>query len=311
MHQEHTIPWNALASNFKFSRENPHFTPRRTGLFPRNLSTQAQTLNHFVRILHKTITAFSETERAKYGASFDAPTSGNLFSDELRDRYPEYLDEKNQRIENWIERAKCYYNPPNLGYTTSQADLAEVVKILIAENQLETLLMLAHHPEIPLGTLRHLSWGHHFGFSRVMESALQAYVLLNLFAAAGLLERGEYLETWEYKLMVRTSTQSMDYPAQQLPHREYLKALPKDTASTMPEVHRDFARLQEYLKTIFCLLYRYDVVVRECGLDPQWEGEIVGLFEYDIGTGVRIEARTIEGEYIKRFVLSPAPHAIN
>jgi len=306
MHQEHTIPWNSLASNLKFAHESPHFTPRRTGLFPRNLPNQAQTLNHFVRVLHKTITTFSDTERAKYGTSFDAPTSGKVFSDELRDRYPEYLDEGNQRIENWIERAKhCHYDPSVLGYGTSQADLADVVKILINENQMETLLMLAHHPQIPLGKLHHLTWGHHFGFSRVMENALLVYVLLNLFAAAGMLQENgdgnQYLETDEYRCMVRCSTQSMDYPAQQLPHRAFLDALPKDPASSLPAVHHDLAGLKEYLKTVFCLLYRYDMVVRECGLDPGWEGEIVGLFEYSIGRGVRIERRTLDGEYISRF----------
>lgn len=305
MHQEHTIPWNSLASNFVFGRDNPHFTPRRTRLFPRHLPNQAQTLNHFVRVLHKTITTFSETERAKYGTSFGAPTSGKIFSDELRDRYPEYLDETNQRIEHWIERAKQAHHPPKLGYTTSQGDLADVVKILINENEMEALFMLACHPQIPLGTLRHLSWGHHFGFSRVLESALLAYVLLNLFAAAGMLQETgnekEYLETEEYKGMVWSSTRNMDYPAQQLPHRAFLNPLPKDPKSGLPEVHQDFAGLKEFMKSMFSLLYRYDMVVRECGLDPSWESEIVGLFEYHIGRGVKIERLTVDGKYISRF----------
>ncbi|GLB40691.1 hypothetical protein LshimejAT787_0805620 [Lyophyllum shimeji] len=276
MHQEHTIPWNALASNFKFSRDDPHFTPRRTALFPRNLPNQAQALNHFVRVLQTTITTFSETERAKYPASFDAPTSGRLFSDELRARYPEFLDEKNQRIEHWIERVHAYEDAHKIQYWLNHGDLADVVKILIDENQMQPLLMLARHPQVPLGTLCHLSWGHHFGFSRVMESALLAYVLLNLFAALDILrDDGGYLEMGIYRYMVRTSTEEdMDYPAQQLPHCAYLNALPENPATGLPEVHHDFAGLKQYVKTMFALLYRYDMVVRECGRDPEWESEI-------------------------------------
>ncbi|KAG5646138.1 hypothetical protein DXG03_004377 [Asterophora parasitica] len=298
MHQEHTIPWNSAAANFKFYRDNAHFTPRRTALFARNLPTQGQTLNHFVRILNNTIETFSKTERAKYPASFHAPVSGPLFSDEVRDRYPEYLNERNQYIEYWIARARTRssHGHSARGYTTSDGDLADVVKVLFHENQMQTLLMLAHHPQVPLSTLRNLSWGHHFGFSRVMESALHAYVLLNIFMATGTLMGGEYLETREYKTMLAMSTHGMDFPAQQLPHREYLNALPVAGSSALPEVHRDLSALKEYLKKMFSLLYRYDMVVRECGLDSDWEAHVVGLFGHSIAAGVKIEYLTIDGK---------------
>ncbi|KAG6907337.1 hypothetical protein DXG01_009383 [Tephrocybe rancida] len=282
MHQEHNIPWNALALNFKFIRDNPRYTPRATGIFARALPIQAATLNHFTRVLHTTITTFSATERQKYPASFPAPPSGFLFSDELRDRHPEFLNERNQSIEFWISSAQNGRTLGKLGYSTRNAELADVVKVLVSENEMETLLMLARHPQIPLGALKNLSWGHHFGFSRISESALHAYVEINLWAAMGLLEGGEYLELESYRRMLWNSTNSGDYPGHEVPHRAYLNALPPDETIapplSLPLLHHDLAGLKEYLKTNFALLYRYDMLMKECGLDAYWEGNITMLF---------------------------------
>ncbi|KAG6907333.1 hypothetical protein DXG01_009379 [Tephrocybe rancida] len=180
------------------------------------------TLNHFTRILrHTTITTFSATERQKYPASFPALTSGLLFSDELRDRHPEFLNERNQSIEFWISSAQNGRTLGKLGYSTRNAELADVVKVLVSENEMETLLMLARHPQIPLGTLKNLSWGHHFGFSRISESALHVYAEIDLWAAMGLLEGGEYLELESYRRMLWNSTYSGDYPRHAVPHQAY------------------------------------------------------------------------------------------
>jgi hypothetical protein len=45
---------------------------------------------------------------------------------------------------------------------------------------------------------------------------------------------------------------------------------------TFIEVFDDLKLLQEYLKKFFSLLYRYEMLVHECGLDPQWQLEISG-----------------------------------
>ncbi|KAG6864687.1 hypothetical protein C0991_007898 [Blastosporella zonata] len=284
MHQEHNIPWNALASNFKFIRDNPNCTPRTYGIWSRQLPTQAESLNHFKRILHNTITTFSKTERQKYPTTFTAPASGNLFSDELRDRHPEFLNEKNQSIEFWIASAKHGgYIPRKPGYSTRDGALANAIKVLISENEMAPLLMLAHHPDIPLPSLQTLSWGHHFGFCRIQESALHVYVMLNMWAAMGLLEGGEYLEVYDYKWMLSHSTHNMDYAGHQVAHREYFNKLPQDKKTGLPMVHHDFAALKEYVKTNFRLLYLYDMFLKEFGLDPRWESEIAVSFRF--GTG--------------------------
>lgn len=301
MHQEHNIPWNKLASNFKFVHDNPEFTPQSAGFFVRNLPSQGKDLNHFTRVLTNTITNFAQTERKKYATSFDVPHSGLLFADELRDRYPHYLNGRNQRIQTWIDEAR---RDGSYIYDTGHGHLADVVKILINENEMPSLLMLAQHPQIPLSNLLHLSWGHHFGFSRVAESALDAYLLLNLIAATGTLQSGEYLESVKFSHMVRDLTLSMDHPAQQLPHIAYLDTLNKDARTSLPEIHSEIPRLHEYLKTLFSLLYRYDMVLRECGVDSNWEMEILTCFQRMIVSGkLNIQTSWTEnGGYLYQFI---------
>ncbi|KAF8657982.1 hypothetical protein AX16_002142 [Volvariella volvacea WC 439] len=331
MHQEHNIAWNKLASNITFISNNPHYTPRRSDFFPKNLPSQTKDLDFFVNTITKTITVFSQFEREKYPSAEEIvekysrdgraafPTSGKLYPDELLRKYPEYLNEVNQKIEFWIDQAKVEYNltvayqarqyeeacdipgidppspapPPDpfVDYSTRHGGLADVVKILIQENQLETLLTLAHHPEIPIARLHHLSWGHHFGWSRVMEACIASYVYFNVLVATGVLYRergkdsefdggrsqgkgGVYKESSFYQRLLRMLTMSMDYPAQQLPHRAFFGETQEQQRKI--DLARDYEKLHQYLKDIFAMLYRYDVVAKECGIDSvDWRRKIV------------------------------------
>ncbi|PPQ81432.1 hypothetical protein CVT26_007480 [Gymnopilus dilepis] len=282
MHQGHNIPWNILSTNFKFVKEDRRFTPPLTGVVSKRDPAAPGQIKHFVHKSIHAIQTFSETERAKYPPQFTSLTSGPLFRDDLLDKYPEYLNRRNQRIEHWIARAATTGNGH---FHTSHGDLADVVKVLLYENQMETLLMLAQHPSIPLGDLHNLSWGHHFGFSRVGESAARAYLFFNCAEAVGILESGEYALTRDYYFLLQEIGASMDYPAQQIPHVNFLRECgilsegdsrcygPKEDANKS-FVHTDYRRLQEYLKELFALMYRYDMLVRECGLDANWEGEL-------------------------------------
>ena len=290
MHQSHNIPWDLISSNFKFVRDDKRFTPPFTGLVSLNKPNAPNELKHLIKKITRTILTFSETERRKYPQSFTPLLAGNLFSDELRNRYPEYLNNRNQRVEYWIERA----NKLNVEsvvqsrYDTRDAELADVVKVLLYENEMESLLMLAQHPRVPIKTLNHLSWGHHFGFSRVMESALQSYMFFNTVAAMDLLENGVYMAIPEYGSIIRETTFPMDYPAQQIPHRLFFQQCGIKLDSYQDRtyenvgrdmaVHEDYGRLREHLKLLFVLMYRYDILLRECGLDPEWEGQLVYMF---------------------------------
>lgn len=299
MHQDHNIPWNTLASNFKFFRENPHITPHRTDLCPLNKPTQAGDFTHFVKALKKTIQMFAVTERAKYPSTFPAPSEGNLFSDELLKRYRysdptspywqfSLLDIDNQRIEYWISRVRPANQANEQPAFLYDTNLGDVVKLLIVQNEMDTLLMLANHPKIPINCLHSMSHGHSFGWDRLQEYALQAYIFFNVIASKPeLMEGGKYKEMESYEYVVNHLTASCDGDAQTIPHREFLlqpvagntrqeeldRAMNKPPIKThgFIEVFEDLELLQEYLKKLFSLLYRYDMLARECGLDPKWE----------------------------------------
>ncbi|KAF7367288.1 hypothetical protein MSAN_00790800 [Mycena sanguinolenta] len=274
MHQSHNIAWDSLASNLVFISENRAITPRprRTDFFPRGLPSQANSLNHFARTLATTIRTFSDTERAKYPAHYDAPLTGKVFPDTTLSRYSNLpypsVTPRNQWLENWIERAG-----PDIEYTTSQGDLADVVKVLLAENQLDQLLMLAQHPRVPLHRLHYLSWGHSFGWDHAMQWALDAYLFFNvLLSKPELHADGRYKSLHSYRI-VRGLTASMDYDAQSFPHQEFFFG---EVGHNGPienlDPLADSEKLHEYLKMCFRILYRYDMLARECGVDVDWEG---------------------------------------
>ncbi|KAJ7864499.1 hypothetical protein B0H14DRAFT_2736437, partial [Mycena olivaceomarginata] len=214
MHQSHNIAWDSLTANLTFIAENPAVTPRRTDFFPRGLPSQANSLNHFARTVATTIRTFSDTERAKYPTKFDAPVEGKLFPDSILKRYSSIrysFTPETQSIGHWVEWAGP---TPSFGYG-DVVNLADVVKVLLAENQLDQLLMLAHHPSIPLDDLRRLSWGHGFGWEHVIE----AYIFFNvLLSKPELHADGRYKSMQSYKYMLINST---DYDARTFPHCKF------------------------------------------------------------------------------------------
>ncbi|KAJ7139715.1 hypothetical protein C8R44DRAFT_605225 [Mycena epipterygia] len=283
MHQTHNIAWDSLSSNLTFIAENKAVTPHRTDFFPRRLASQANSLNHFSRTIARTIREFSDTERAKYPACYSAPLSGPVFSASVLSRYSDLpfssVTAKNQLIENWIERAG---QEPT--YSTSHGDLADVAKILLAENEMAQLLMLAQHPRVPLANLHSLCWGHSFGWDHVAQWALEAYIFFNvLLSMPELLADGRYKSMNSYREVIGLVTGSGDYDAQSLPHREFFWGamdtwVPTDAVDPLADTNK----LHEYLKMCFRLLYRYDVLARECGLEQHldWEGIVAQTVGY-------------------------------
>ncbi|KAJ7456572.1 hypothetical protein FB451DRAFT_608884 [Mycena latifolia] len=300
MHQTHNIAWTSLSSNLTFISENKAITPRRTDLFPRCLASQASSLNHFTRTVATTIRKFSDTERAKFPAHYNAPSSGPLFSAELLGRYCDLpfpsVTAKNQLLENWIERAG-----PTPEYSTRHGDLADVVKVLIAENEMDQLLMLAQHPRVPLANLHYLSWGHSFGWDHVAQWALEPYIFFNvLLSKPELLADGRYKSMSSYKHVVGMVTGSGDYDAQSFPHREFFwGSLDKWAHIDTLDPLGDTNQLHEYLKMCFQLLYRYDTLARECGLKVDWEGIVARTINYM--WKVKVEYIEVKGDWITRF----------
>ena len=320
MHQGHNIPWNLLALNFEFKENDKRFTPSFSGLVSQNRPNGLQEIKHFIRRLVQAIHTFSETERAKYPEELKPVSEGDLFPDVLKSKYPDYLNDKNQRVEFWIRRAKGRRSEPELDstdsddrasidYNTGHGDLADVVKILLYENQMEALLMMANHPEIPIKHLHHLSWGHHFGFSRVKESAVRAYMFFNSAEATGILSNGQYTLSGEYGRLLAELGTSMDFCAQQTPHQEFFRScgvygrsfllkggkswLDRDWAESI-YVHNNYVVWKDYMKTLFALMYRYDVLMCACGETPDWEREIAQ--SYPINRVVKVEDKWVEEE---------------
>ncbi|KAJ7225937.1 hypothetical protein GGX14DRAFT_350292 [Mycena pura] len=307
MHQTHNIAWDSLSSNLVFIHENPKLTPRQTDLFPRYLPSQQSSLSHFARTVASTIRQFADTERAKYPAKYSAPTEGPIFSDAVLERYCDFtvpsVTTRTQTVEKWL--ARVHYTNGDTSqptYHTSHGDLADVVKVLLAENELDTLLMLAQHPRIPLRDLHSLSWGHSFGWDHVRDWALWAYLFFNvLLSKPELIADGRYKSMNSYKSVVCFVTGTGDYDAQAYPHREFFwGTMNRYVSHDAVDPLSDFDKLNEYLKMCFRLLYRYDMLARECGLPVDWETAIASTVRYM--WKVKVEYKEDEqGRWVTRF----------
>ncbi|KAJ3574044.1 hypothetical protein NP233_g2017 [Leucocoprinus birnbaumii] len=240
-----------------------------------------------------TIHDFATTERPKYPPPSELypPKSSHLFSDNLCDKYPDNLDSWNQELSNWTRAADEDMNGDPT-YNTAHGRFADVVKILIHENEMETLLMLANHPFVPLSHLNHLTWGHHFGVSRIVEAALPLYIFWNFMAASGSLATEAYRNEL-YVNLATNMTMTMDYDAQEAPHWGFFGV--KDFhggKDDLPEL--DVSRLREYLKHLFSLLYRYTMVMAECGVDTAAELENEIVLSISSTYGARTETKENE-----------------
>ena len=309
-HQTHNIPWNTLASNFTF-HDDIHKRSRGTDFFALNLPNQPKSLTYFAQRLSSIIREFSNTERAKYPARFDAPTEGKLFADELREKWPyarpgwpfyqySVLTEENQNIEYWIRRNDKAGARRNYSFG---AGLEEVVKMLLQEGmeEMETLLMLAHHPQVPIEASRHMrsddQCGNQYGWDQVAECALQAYIFFNMLVAYQssnsqpnrILKGGGYKELWSYKKMAERITAGWNPDAHTILHRKFLWETSTNTDGVevvggyeaFPPLERDdvlvdHERLCGYLKELFRLIVRYDVLAREIGVETDWQSQVTG-----------------------------------
>ncbi|KAK2751711.1 hypothetical protein FQN54_008934 [Arachnomyces sp. PD_36] len=313
MHLDHKIPWNTIASHFKFIRNNPHRIEHRTDLTPRDKDTQANDLNHFTRVLASTIRDFAKTERAKYPAKIDPefPTEPDkLFDDSLLEYWEEGdhkspgsfdpfpLHKDHQSLKHWIDSATSSSStttgpstPPK--YTTTHGPLADAIKALLSTplpNTIPPLLRLSQHPSIPLSTLNNLGWGHSFGLDHVAFLALEAYILFNVFDAINtnnLLPHSKTKtplplpELYSYRTFLHNALVQWDFPGQKLPHRRFWKGVLGEgfldrcePAEDLNPLETNREEVRGYMKMCFEIMYRYDMLMRECEVAFHWEDEI-------------------------------------
>ncbi|KAI5361871.1 hypothetical protein Slin15195_G055220 [Septoria linicola] len=194
MHLNHKIPWDVAARQFVIVEQSTQYTPPRTDVIARK-SVEVKRLRHLSRVVAATIQEFAATESEKHEKSQELTAADDeLFSDAIRllpestfglgahdsnslDHNP--ISDRHQSLQYWINRA----NDETTGsatYTTSDADLADVVTTLIQVSSIcshsedasqrvygheafAAVLRLAQHPHVPLHHLENLHWGHSFG----------------------------------------------------------------------------------------------------------------------------------------------------
>ncbi len=270
MHQSHNIPWHLIEANFKFLAQYKGTSSFLHGYFPKDNPHHdiSRDLKHFIAKFVSTIRAFSETERIKYPQRIAPLGGGKIFPDMLRDKHHNYLNERNQRIEFWVH---CFQAPSTSGWLALQP----VINVLLYENEMEALIMLAQHPQIDLREpmLEQEMWYQH-GFNRTKELSLSAQAIRAL-------ESGEYALDREYPCLVDQMMHFLARSSEQVVHLELMRDIEEETNRHNSKdilVHKDHERFQRYLKDLFALLYRYDMFARECAIDPEWEKELAGCY---------------------------------
>ncbi|KAF9278485.1 hypothetical protein BGZ68_008534 [Mortierella alpina] len=286
MHQDHNIPWRTLASYFSVMEDPRRRYPDMPPDFrPLERPDQAKVFTYFSNALIKSIHEFADTERRKYPSKFQARRTGDVFSSEVIEKCNRYsfhstracLDDTNQKLEYWISRVKhadnqapCYYG--------QDRDLATVIKVLIAENEMLPVLELASHPSLPLETLYQPDRPN-CGWNQLAKYTLQVYVYINILA-----EFPEYCQGRYYtnlRSFQRVMKKAMcNLEPEELFHYSYLGALDEEGVWRPLEyrsfnyneldIFGDMKRLKEYLKACFAVLYRTEMMARECGMAIPW-----------------------------------------
>lgn len=152
------------------------------------------------------------------------------------------------------------------------------------------------------------AWYEHIhgpaGWRAVGRMALAFYLLVNtIMAVPGLLQpdaAGGGLVAWkrwnEMRWWFRDPIGTGN--AHMLPHEEFWRAvgLPEEcfqySCTTIElasvDLFKDMARVQDYLKHCWRLMYGYDMLMRECGMEPDWADLLTRSF-YERGVELDVE----------------------
>ncbi|RDW73662.1 hypothetical protein BP5796_07104 [Coleophoma crateriformis] len=345
-HQTHALPWNTLASYFKYQKDYESPQPQTWDVYSHgDAEKRSKALGHFSRVFCKQIQEFAATERAKYEPkehyrkqastwkksvapeprteeqeappkkkNQSAKETRMIMSDELLRRSNDSgldFQGETQNVENWLLSAGRSYS--------AWVDGGDMLKVLMMEaaaakpamstepeheemkrESMETLLLMANHPDMDILSLRNMHHGHHYGVSRVAEEATKAYLWLNLMTA--MREAGSpicdpstdpeaelpknYLNCDTYQRMLRSVAGNYDGDAQCLVHRDFF-CTKEGQHYTSPNVpykdvlaEENMGAVREYLKGVWRVMVIYDIVIREAGGDPDWDHEFNSVFRY-------------------------------
>jgi hypothetical protein len=258
-HQAHHLPWETLASNFKFSISNRRYG-YKTNLFPLYHEDQTKRLLYFLNAFNQTLRDFSDSERTKYSLEYTAPEpddvvltlttarkikktlvtfhSTNFFVVYPCEHTPLPLSPEYRRMSFWINAVthKCKSTEPYCN------EAIELTKTLILHNELETLLQVTAHPIMRQTQPRpgFDQWWtfpedhpRNDGWCEVMRCALMSYICLNVFylkpntydksfqSQEAIENQVDYRSTSAYQKMLVRCTGKRDFDIHTYPHREF------------------------------------------------------------------------------------------
>lgn len=194
-----------------------------------------------------------------------------------------------------------------------------------SDEAMETLLLLASHPQISLWSIKKCGHTHDRGIDTVARECLRWYLMLNLLVAMkeagsplgeemdwdsarpkpkGFRPEKRYMQCEKYKNLRRRidwieicavrRLQGEFFNFQEMSIRRNYKEMVE------PDVLVDMNACQEYLKKLWRIMVIYDLVIREEGEDPDWVEEVIRLFSREYGIHYEID---FEGN--KTYLLSP------
>jgi hypothetical protein len=288
-HQTHNLPWQTLASEFKFVASNPSYG-HRTNLFPRGHEDQNKKLLYFAKAFARNLEEFSPSERAKYAPEYTAPkredfvispsTAKKINGTLLRyrseephfvafHRFTAPLGNENRSMSYWLDACHIACAKGNSYWWQHWTENVELFKALLLHNEMDSIFRIAAHPTLRERFGLSAWWSfpgdipENFGWSEVMRCALTSYICLNVFylkpeTHSGASEinlrtnnKEDYRWTASYqKMLVRCTTQNHGYDIHTYPHREFFGVPRQRFFSHDWSCHSGYGRIPP---SVFCI----------------------------------------------------------
>ncbi|CAG5158138.1 uncharacterized protein ALTATR162_LOCUS5002 [Alternaria atra] len=199
-HQAHIIPWQTLVDNLKYKHCNPR-NHGITNLYLRNTRPhQEKELQYFVGGFDRALSKYSAIERKKYDVLVVPPQLDDkvISEDAIKKmartvlRYKGKLDttHTSDSLGGVLSSFECTTRrfvsdtyPGDSEMCDCIHDACEQTKAMLLHGEMDSLLRLAAHPSVYF----HKFWDENqyanaqgFGLSKLKDSAIQAYICLNV-----------------------------------------------------------------------------------------------------------------------------------
>lgn len=293
MHQAHNIRWSTITRHLKVEQPDPN-SHNAVSTSTKGLSTEYAEMNHFLRKFVSTIREFSATERVKYPATPAIVSKGKVFSDIILRRYAspttngvwghESVSRDTQQIECWLRDIPRKQRVDPVGHRDAPK-YATVVKVCLTENELAPLMMLAVHPRCDPKSLFPSPQGGYPGWGELAEVVLTLYIFINVVGnTPALLDDNKYTRMHYYSDILTRMLHRNDHDS--VPHGCFWDSRTKPRSPKhgirepignvkIVDFFQDSGELKEYLKLCWRVIYGSDMLMRECGIEPDWEKMIV------------------------------------